>query len=102
MSDRNECSPGDFANFAAVKAQRDAANALLAATQAAVEAAATNGLVNIQMKNGPAPGEKFDAYWGEYLPTADPFYKFVQPGPVVQASIQNAVIAIMRGDATLA
>jgi len=34
MSNRDECTPGDYANFAAVKAKRDAANALLTSTLA--------------------------------------------------------------------
>jgi len=99
MSDRNECSPGDFANFAAVKAQHDAANALLVATQSAVEAAAVDGLVQIQMARGPivlvdlvSPGEA-------HPPT--PNGRFVTPGPIVEADIQSAVIAIARGNATL-
>ena len=99
MSDRNECTVGDFANFAAVKAQRDAANALLVATQAACAAAAVDGLVSIQMTRGPivlvdlvTPGEA-------HPPT--PNGRFITPGPVVQADINSAVAAILRGDASL-
>src|SRR5260221_5511527 len=100
MSDRNECSPGDYDNFAAVKAQHDAANSLLVATQAAVESAAVDGLVNIQMARGPVvlvdlvtPGEA-------HPPTING--RFVTPGPLVLAAVDAAVRSIIRGDATLA
>jgi len=100
MSDRNECSPGDLDNFAAVKAMHDAENALLVSTRAAVEAAAVDGLVNIQMTRGPVvlvdlvtPGEA-------HPPTING--RFVTPGPIVHADIETAVRSIVRGDATLA
>jgi hypothetical protein len=99
MSDRNECSPGDFANFAAVKAMHDAANALLADTQVAVEAAAVNGLVSIQMARGPVVLVDLESPGEAHPPTING--RFVTPGPLVQADIQSAVIAIVRGDATL-
>jgi hypothetical protein len=101
MSDRNECTPGDYANFAAVKARRDADNALLANTRAAVEAAAVNGLVNIQMARGPVIiTDSSPIYTGEaHPPTVNG--RFVTPGPVVQADINTAVNSIVRGDATL-
>jgi hypothetical protein len=104
MSDRNECTPGDYANFAAVKAKRDADNALLVSTQAAVEAAAVDGLVNIQMARGPWVPQDVPAYLctdptQSYPSSVNGRYSI--PGPVVQANIQQAVTAIIRGDATL-
>ncbi len=99
MSDRNECTPGDFANFAAVKAMHDAENALLVSTRAAVEAAAINGLVQIRMAKGPIVLEDLKTPGEAHPPTING--RFVTPGPIVQADIQSAVIAIVRGDATL-
>jgi hypothetical protein len=96
MSDRNECTPGDFANSAALAADHAAQNALLVSTEAAVDAAAVNGRVNIQM----ARGSWVPVYPGEAMPfTANG--RYVTPGPVVETDKQTAVIAIMRGDATL-
>ncbi len=104
MSDRNECTPGDYANKATVDTEHAAQAALLASTVAAVESAAVDGLVNIQMAKGPVPvsllhgnTNQGDGNW----PRADDGDLFVTPGPIVQASKQQAVIAIIRGDATL-
>ena|ERR1700719_2442873 len=102
MSDRNECTPGDAANAAARAAERAAAEALLVATVAAVEAAAVDGLVNIQMTKGPWP--LVDPCVDNTSPEAHPPTvngRYSTPGPVVQANIQQAVTAIIRGDATL-
>jgi hypothetical protein len=104
MPDRNECNPGDFANKAAVDAKHAADNALLVSTTAAVEAAAVDGLVNIQMAKGPVVPQDGPAYLWTDPTQAFPFSvngRYVTPGPVVQTNKQAAVIAIIRGDATL-
>jgi len=104
MADRNECTPGDFANKAAIDAQHAAQAALLASTIAAVDSAAVDGLVNIQMAKGPFVPQDVPAYLITDPSQSHPYSvngRFVTPGPVVQASKQQAVIAIIRGDATL-
>src|SRR5260370_40074375 len=104
MPDRNECTPGDYANFATVNAEHADQAALLASTVAAVESAAVDGLVNIQMAKGPVPVSLLHGWTNQgdgNWPRTDTGDLSVTPGPVVKASKQQAVLAIIRGDATL-